>query len=117
MGLKNTNSANDRHRLAYVSLVYPRSFDFGNKSEFAFSLPAASGKRYLEISAFKADNDQVFVYEINKKNQIYHKNKWGESVGHSKSINNGCKIYHFQLIFGGVRKLNSIYVFHPKSLY
>ncbi len=114
LGLKNTNSANDRHRLAYVSLVYPRSFDFGNKSEFAFSLPAASGKRYLEISAFKADNDQVFVYEINKKIRYTTKINGGKVLAIVNPSTTDAK-YIISNSSSGARKVNSIHVFRPKS--
>ena len=114
LGLKNTNSANDRHRLAYVSLVYPRSFDFGNKSEFTFSLPAASGKRYLEISAFKTDNDQLFVYDINKKIRYTTKINGGKVLAIVNPSTTDAK-YIISNSSSGARKVNSIHVFRPKS--
>ncbi len=67
LNIKNTLSLNDRHRLSVSSLIYPRSFDFGNKSEYTFRLPSSSSRQMLEISNFKTDNSTVYLYDINKK--------------------------------------------------
>lgn len=67
LNIKNTYSINDRHRLAYAKLVYPRSFDFNNKDIFLFTMPAsASALRLLEISNFKTNNQNVYLYDVEK---------------------------------------------------
>jgi hypothetical protein len=67
LNIKNTYSVNDRHRLAYAKLTYARSFDFNNKEDFHFLMPAsATALRLLEISNFKSNNQVVFLYDIEK---------------------------------------------------
>jgi hypothetical protein len=49
--VKITNSStnvNDRIVCNSFTLTYPRRFNFGNESAFAFSLPAAATSRYLQ---------------------------------------------------------------------
>lgn len=67
LNIKNTYSVNDRHRLAYAKLTYARSFDFNNKEDFHFLMPASTtALRLLEISNFKSNNQVVFLYDIEK---------------------------------------------------
>ena len=39
----------DDHRIAYISLNYPRNFGFGYKNNFVFNLRASAQKVYIEI--------------------------------------------------------------------
>lgn len=112
--LKNINSANDRHRLAYVSLVYPRAFDFGGTTEYNFLLPSSATKRYLQISSFKTENSAVYLYDI--KNQIRYTTKVND--GNVQAIVNPVNADTKYLLINnetGVKKVNSISKFIPKK--
>jgi len=112
--LKNINSANDRHRLAFVSLVYPRAFDFGGTTQYNFLLPSSATKRYLQISSFKTENSAVFLYDI--KNQIRYTTRAND--GKVQAIVNSVSADTKYLLINsetGVKKVNSISKFIPKK--
>lgn len=67
LGLKNVNSANDRHIIAYASLTYPRSFTFDNKPSYLFSMGSSSSKRLLQISDFNTEGTEVYLYDFKNK--------------------------------------------------
>lgn len=50
--LDNNGDKNDRIVCGFISLTYPRQFNFGGSSNFEFSLPATATGNYLEISNF-----------------------------------------------------------------
>ncbi|MEO6760176.1 MAG: C25 family cysteine peptidase, partial [Saprospiraceae bacterium] len=56
-------SNNDRHTLAGVELIYPRSFDFGGVNAAVFELDASSGPKYLEISGINPGSVPV-LYDL-----------------------------------------------------
>lgn len=58
-----TSAANDRVRVAFVEMNYPRSFNFGGASNFRFQLPAKSIGTYLEISGFSFSGIPV-IYDL-----------------------------------------------------
>jgi len=112
--LKNINSANDRHRLAYVSLVYPRAFDFGGTSEYNFSLTSSANKRNLQISSFKTENNAVYLYDI--KNQIRYTTKVNDGKVQA-IVNPVTSDTKYWLINSetGVKKVKGISKFIPKK--
>ncbi len=63
LNLKNTAGTTDRHRVSVASLIYARTLDFQNKNTFLFTMPADNSPRLLDISAFKSDKQDVFVYD------------------------------------------------------
>lgn len=114
LNIRNTNSINDRHRLAYVNLIYPRSFDFGNKESYFFKMPAApSALRLLEITNFKNTSQEVYLYDV-KRNIRY-------SV---QSVNNKIRVQinpvgdeTSYLLIGDneSKKVPSLSIFEPKT--
>ena len=48
-----TGGVNDRHSVGVITLTYPRSFDFGGETSFAFSVEASTDKKLLDIENFK----------------------------------------------------------------
>ena len=63
-------NSNDRQKVAYVKLKYPRSFDFGNKNYIEFSMPASTGLQYLSISNFDLGNTNPVLYDLTNKVRI-----------------------------------------------
>ncbi len=114
LNLKNIQSTNDRHTIAYVSLKYPRAFDFGNKSEYNFDLPSATGKRLLDITAFKSDNQPVYVFDISNKIRYSTKINSGkvQVIVNPTSAESG---YYMIAENDGSRKVSGISVFKPRS--
>ncbi|WP_197492240.1 putative type IX secretion system sortase PorU2 [Arachidicoccus ginsenosidimutans] len=60
----NSNSSGDRATVSFVSLTYPRTFDFGGQSSFAFSLPASAQQRVLQITDFNANGSTPVLYDL-----------------------------------------------------
>jgi hypothetical protein len=75
--IRNTDP-NDRHRLALVSLEYPRAFQFGGSLRYSFMLEAHPGQRLLEISGFKTEGGKVRLYD-NTNNILYNTLITGEN--------------------------------------
>ncbi|HTN36642.1 MAG TPA: C25 family cysteine peptidase, partial [Arachidicoccus sp.] len=63
-GAANTN---DQINASFVSLRYPRAFNFGGQAEFSFDLAASSSMRYLKISGFNAGSSVPVLYDITGK--------------------------------------------------
>lgn len=59
-----STSANDRMRVAFVEMSYPRVFNFGGAKNFRFQLPARATGAYLEISGFSFSGIPV-LYDLN----------------------------------------------------
>ncbi|MBK7100076.1 MAG: hypothetical protein IPH58_19525 [Sphingobacteriales bacterium] len=59
-----STSANDRMRVAFVEMSYPRVFNFGGAKNFRFQLPARATGTYLEISGFSFSGIPV-LYDLN----------------------------------------------------
>ncbi len=55
--------ANDRMVIHQFELQYPRKFNFGDATNFEFSLPASAGN-YLEIAGFKFGAAAPVLYDI-----------------------------------------------------
>ncbi len=47
----------------YLQLKYPRLFNFGNQSNFSFTLPANAQGSYLQITNFNAGNTTPVLYD------------------------------------------------------
>lgn len=62
----------DEHRVAYITLSYPRKFSFGAEKNFHFSLTASSNKRYLVIENL-TNNVTPVLYNINSEARIIGK--------------------------------------------
>ncbi len=114
LGLKNVNSANDRHRLAYYSLIYPRNFDFGNNTAFTFTLPESSGKRFFEVNSFKENNQPVFLFDIDNKIRYSTKSTGGKV---QSIVNPVQKATRYILVnqVDGVQKASNIIKIQPNS--
>jgi hypothetical protein len=63
--VSSTNSAgSDAITVCYASLTYPRTFNFGGQSSFAFSLAASTQQRVLQISNFNANSSTPVLYDM-----------------------------------------------------
>lgn len=60
----------DVQSLAYVSIRYPRAFDFNGASSFAFSIPAANERTYLEIEGFDIGSLPPVLYDLTHQLRI-----------------------------------------------
>lgn len=54
-----TNTANNRIKVAFIELTYPRIFNFGGASNFKFKLSSSSSGKYLEITGFSYSGTPV----------------------------------------------------------
>lgn len=54
----------DRVVAGFLSLTYPRQFDFGNQKDFAFTLPATVQGNYLEINNFNITGATPVLYDL-----------------------------------------------------
>ncbi|MGK0390487.1 MAG: hypothetical protein ACI94Y_003240 [Maribacter sp.] len=61
---------NDKFRLAYISLDYPRTLDFDNNSDFLFSIPGGTVSKYLEINDFDHGGEAPILYDISNNLRI-----------------------------------------------
>ncbi|NJO24954.1 MAG: hypothetical protein HC867_02925 [Bacteroidia bacterium] len=59
-----TPSGYDRMVISQFELTYPRTFNFGNKKNFEFSLPGNVSGNYLEISNFDYGATAPVLYDI-----------------------------------------------------
>ncbi|MBC7848722.1 MAG: hypothetical protein H7Y31_03245 [Chitinophagaceae bacterium] len=59
----NSSVTTDRMVVSYYELTYPRSFDFGAKSNFEFVLPADNDGYYLEITNFAGNDLAPILYD------------------------------------------------------
>ncbi|HQV67438.1 MAG TPA: hypothetical protein PLO48_11555, partial [Saprospiraceae bacterium] len=71
--VNNIQSAEDRHFLANVGIVYPREFDFGGKSNYDFAMTEMPSQRLLEIINFNNAGDGAVLYD--PKNKIRYSTK------------------------------------------
>lgn len=60
----NTGITSDRYVLSYYELIYPRTFDFGGKSNFEFRLPPDNDGYYIEVSNFNAGSVAPVLYDL-----------------------------------------------------
>jgi len=58
--------AADRYSIAFVSIKYPSSFDFGGENTFKFNMPASDSKQYLEISNFNSGSQPPVLYDLTR---------------------------------------------------
>jgi hypothetical protein len=56
-------NAIDKHRIAYITLTYPRTFEFGNQNYFYFKTNPATSKQYLVIENIKNGATPI-IYNI-----------------------------------------------------
>lgn len=56
--------ASDRMVVAQMELTYPRQFNFGNATNFPFSLPANISGNYLEIINFNYGSSTPVLYDL-----------------------------------------------------
>jgi len=59
-----SDTLTDYATVGYISLTYPRIFDFGGQSSFAFSLSASTQQRVLQISDFNANSSTPVLYDM-----------------------------------------------------
>lgn len=59
-----TGGTNDRHSVAYVSLTYPRNFDFGGATSFAFTVEASTEGKLLDIANFSDAMGNPILYDV-----------------------------------------------------
>lgn len=65
IAIRNLSATNpDRMALAQMELIYPRSFNFGGASQFAFSLANGASGNYLEISGFNHGGVSPVLYDL-----------------------------------------------------
>lgn len=54
----------DRYVVSYYELTYPRTFDFGGKTNFEFKLPADDDGYYIEITNFNYGSVAPVLYDL-----------------------------------------------------
>jgi Peptidase family C25 len=59
-----TSNIYDRAVLSFVELQYSRTFNFGGKSNFAFTLPVSNNGNYLEITNFNWTSNPPVLYDF-----------------------------------------------------
>ncbi|WP_132055731.1 putative type IX secretion system sortase PorU2 [Pseudocnuella soli] len=59
-----TNTASDRMVIHKFELTYPRLFNFGNATNFEFTLPESSVPRYIEITNFNIGGQQPVLLDL-----------------------------------------------------
>ncbi len=59
-----TAGPNDRHSVGFISLRYPRSFDFGGATSFAFSVEASTEAKLLDIENFSDAMGAPVLYDL-----------------------------------------------------
>ncbi len=59
-------SNNDKQRVAFISLRYPRLLDAQNQAYFTFSIGASAEEKYLEIAGFNAGTAPV-IYDLTNR--------------------------------------------------
>lgn len=70
---------NDRLRVSFFELTYPRTFNFNGVSNFKFELPAKSNGYYLEITNFNAGSSTPVLYD-RKNGERYDGNVSGGTI-------------------------------------
>ncbi|HZG00477.1 MAG TPA: C25 family cysteine peptidase, partial [Chitinophagales bacterium] len=63
----NPTTAVDHNGISYVEIIYPREFNFNGASIAPFSLPEASGQRYLSVVNFNTSGGQGVLYDLTNK--------------------------------------------------
>ncbi|MBK9255902.1 MAG: hypothetical protein IPM42_10475 [Saprospiraceae bacterium] len=107
---------NDRHRLASISVIYPRAFNFNNSFYYKFSLDANAEKRLLEISSFKSNGNPVILYDITRNIKYQTNSSAGEKV---TALVDGSDSDTDYIIFNedeGIKKIGKTEVFNPLNL-
>jgi hypothetical protein len=61
---------NDKQRIAYAALRYPRLYDFGGSASFLFELDAALGRKYLEINNFGTNSISPVLYDLTNRLRV-----------------------------------------------
>ncbi len=59
-----TGGTNDRHSVGVITLTYPRSFDFGGVTSFAFSVEASTDRKLLDIENFSDGMGSPVLYDL-----------------------------------------------------
>ncbi len=62
--IKSYQSSADKNTIATSVLRYPREFDFENKTDYKFTLPASNDVRYLEIKNFDMSSNEVQIFDL-----------------------------------------------------
>lgn len=112
--VNNIQSAEDRHFLANVGIVYPREFDFGGKSNYDFAMTEMPSQRLLEIINFNNAGDGAVLYD--PKNKIRYSTK--QSGNKLQAIIDGSSrstTYYLTNSTDGIKVVPSITNFKPKS--
>ncbi len=64
-------SSIDFQRYSFIDITYPRTFDFDNASQAAFSVPySASSDRYIEITDFDEKSTSPLLYDLTVHKRI-----------------------------------------------
>lgn len=63
-------ATNDLQRVANISLLYPRQFDFQGGTNFDFEIAASNEVKYLEISNFDAAGGQPVLYDLTNRKRM-----------------------------------------------
>ncbi|MFH2143599.1 MAG: C25 family cysteine peptidase [Bacteroidota bacterium] len=76
--IDDVGAATDFHRISYIKLSYPHTYDFENQSSFKFIVPDHyTGKSYLAVSNFIGGSSPV-LYDIDNHKRINTINSSGE---------------------------------------
>ncbi len=67
---KHNSDFKDRRAVSIISLKYPRSFDFQNKSIYTFNIETSAFTRYFEISNFDVDGSSFILFDVNNKTRL-----------------------------------------------
>ncbi len=110
--IKNIQSTVDRHLLANAALIYPRAFDFGNKSAFNFSMSEQSSPRLIEISNFNTANSETFLYDP-KNNIRYSTRQLGNKTQAIIDGSSTITAYIIANVKDGLKTVPSMVTFQP----
>ncbi|MFZ4543067.1 MAG: C25 family cysteine peptidase [Saprospiraceae bacterium] len=77
INIRSTGNSSDDHRIAYITLTYPRTFQFGHKNNFIFTISGSATKKYIQIENIQAGLQPV-IYDLS--NQLRIKGKVSGSV-------------------------------------
>lgn len=70
LSLQNSLGSDDKVGIAYGTIRYPRSFDFGNATNFPFTLMASASEQYIEITNFNAGGIAPVLYDLTNNLRI-----------------------------------------------
>lgn len=73
-----SNNESDRIVVSYVRVAYPRLFNFRNKSNYSFSLPANASGNYIEVTELNSSASTPVLYDLTNGKRYVAVNEGGK---------------------------------------